>query len=107
MQFVARYSTNAKAKIAKIKFPIYSKQKVYLYKNGATEIILNNYLKENYNIPLKAACILITSNAKAYIDDNIIIYKVIDKKLSDLANLITYGNLELKGSNILKAAFKA
>lgn len=107
MQFIARYSTNAGAQIARLKFPIYSRQKIYLYKNGAAEIILNNYLKTNYNITLKAACILITSNAKAYMDENMIIYKVIDKKLNDLAGLITYGNLEINGSDILKAAFKA
>ncbi len=107
MQFIATYNNKTATAIAKIKFPLYSKQKIHLYKNGAREIILDNYLKKHYNTSLKAACILITSSAIISTDcDKDIIYTIRDEKLSKLARLITYGNLDVQGSNILNAAFK-
>ena len=108
MQFIADYPNKTRTEIAKIKFPLYSKQKIHLYKNGVREIALNNYLKENYNINLKAACLLIVSNVTIKTNlDTRIIYTINDEQLSMLAKLITYGNLEIQGSDILKAVFKA
>lgn len=70
------------------------------------ETKLNNYLLNNYKLNLKTACIKLLNRCKImrnYDNQAIIIFP--DKEDDKLAALITYGNLELKGSNILKNAF--
>ena len=55
---------------------------------------------------LKAACVKLLTGCKVTRDyDNNVIVLFPNKDDDALASLITYGNLELRGSNILKDAF--
>lgn len=70
------------------------------------EAKLNNYLLNNYKLNLKAACLKLINRCKIMRDyDKNVIIIFPNKKDDELASLITYGNLELRGSNILKNAF--
>ena len=67
---------------------------------------LNNYLMTTYKLNLKTACIKLIHKCKIMRDyDNSVIILFPNKDDDKLASLITYGNLELRGSNILKNAF--
>lgn len=70
------------------------------------EVKLNEYLKKEFNLNLISACIYILTHCKIQQDkdDNIIILFE-NKKIDNLAALITYGNLEVPGSKLLKEAF--
>ena len=71
-----------------------------------SEVKLNELLKKEYNLTLISACMYLLSHCKIQQDrdDNIIVLFE-NKKMDKLATLITYGNLEISGSNILKEAF--
>lgn len=76
------------------------------HKISPGEIKLNNYLLANYRLNLKAACIKLLNKCKIMRDYNNSIVVIFPNKNDDkLATFITYGNLEIKGSNILKNAF--
>jgi len=79
---------------------------ILFHKLKASEQKLNEYLKANYNLDLKLACIHLIQHCKIYkdLDQNIIILFPV-KKDDKLASLITYGNNEVNGSDILKQAF--
>ena len=68
-----------------------------------TEVILNNYLIENYNITLKNACLLLLVNMYMSAgEENEIIIFFKDEKYDKLAQIITYGIDNISGSQILK-----
>lgn len=70
------------------------------------EVQLNEFLKKEYNLTLTLACMHLLNHCKVQQDrDNNIIILFESKKLDTLASLITYGNLEVRGSKILKEAF--
>lgn len=70
------------------------------------EVKLNDFLKKEFNLTLISACMYLLFNCKIQQDkDNNIIVLFNNKKLDTLATLITYGNLEIKGSTLLKEAF--
>ena len=83
-----------------------AKKVILAHKLTPGEIKLNNYLNREIGMPLKAACIYLLSKCKVYKDlrDSVIV--LFPVKTDDiLASFITYGNGEVKGSNILKEAF--
>jgi hypothetical protein len=71
-----------------------------------SELKLNSYLLKTYNKDLKVATISLIKNCKVlhnFKGEIIIIFP--DREDDKLATLITYGNLEFGGSDILKDVF--
>ena len=91
--------------IVKFKALVRARSIISLYPMRGTEIILNNYLVENYKLTLKNACFLLLANlqvSEGEEDEIILFFK--DDKYSKLAQIITYGIDNISGSQILKVA---
>lgn len=83
-----------------------ARAKILFYKLTPTDKLLDQYLIENYKVNLRGACMYLLVNCKIYRDkDNVILVKFNTKKADNLAALITYGNRQVRGSNILNIAF--
>ncbi len=77
------------------------------YPLHASDIIMDNYLQQQYNMSLKNMCINLLLNMTFYSDkENNLILLFKDKTLDTIAQLITYGNGAIPGSKILQVAFK-
>lgn len=77
------------------------------YKYNGQEKNLDKYLRETYNTSLFDTCMQLTEKFKLNIDkSNNELYISFDKDLDKIASLITYGNLQIKGSNILRSIFR-
>lgn len=76
------------------------------YKVGVNELALNDYFTKKFNTNLKRVCEYLVYEANIAYGYNEIIVYFNNKKLDQLASLITYGNTTLPGSNILVYAFK-
>lgn len=77
------------------------------YPLKASEIILDNYLQQQYNVSLKNLCIKLLLSLSYYKDDAdnlILMFK--NPKDDNLASLITYGNGAIQGSKILQIALR-
>ena len=84
-----------------------ARKKVILYKLGADEIALDNYLAKNYSITLKSLCLAIILNTKIVADKSgLLITQIKNPELERLARLITFGTGKVSGSKILKYAFE-
>lgn len=76
------------------------------YKLTTTDKLLDKYIRSNYKISLKSACDLLLMRAKISLGQpNEILITFTDKRLDQLASIITYGTGKIPGSNILKGAF--
>ena len=76
------------------------------YPLKASDVILDNYLKNQYKIDLKNLCVKLLLSLTFYEDDNgnlVLLFK--NPKDDLLARLITYGNGTIPGSRILQIAF--
>lgn len=83
-----------------------ARAKILFYNFNTTDKLLDKYLRQNLKIDLRSACIYLLTNCKMYKNkDNTITVKFISKKADLLAALITYGNRQVKGSEILSIAF--
>lgn len=75
------------------------------YALHASELILDQFIQQQYKISLKNLCIKLLLNLTFYRDSEgnlILIFK--DPKSDQLAQLITYGNGAIPGSKILQIA---
>lgn len=93
------------ASIIKLKTLVRARSLISLYPMRGTEIILNNYIVENYKLTLKNACFLLLTNLQVSVGENneiIMFFK--DDKYTKLAQIITYGIDGIPGSQILKIA---
>lgn len=72
----------------------------------STELALDNYLKKNYHTTLKLLCIKLLNNSDTDSDGEFLITTFKNKKYDLIASFITYGNLEIKGCNIIRDAFR-
>lgn len=91
--------------IIKLKALLRARSLISLYPMRCTEIILNDYLLENYKLSLKNTCFLLLANMHISTgDDNEIIMFFKEDKYDKLARIITYGIDNISGSQILKAA---
>lgn len=73
------------------------------YKLQATDLLIDRYLREQYKITLRTACVQILQNLKFSINAlNEIIVTIPDENLRELARIITYGPGTFPGSNILR-----
>ena len=71
----------------------------------ADELNLNTFVNKEYHTSLKPLCRkLLTSLRYSEAGEHQIILSFKDEESETLANLITYGNGEVNGSNILKVA---
>lgn len=77
-----------------------------LYRVKPSEYKLNKHIIDTYGLDLVSAGFHLLGHCKVYNDLNKnIIIMFPDGRDDELASLITYGNGEIKGSNILKEAF--
>lgn len=70
-----------------------------------SELLLDRYLRQQYDTDLKNICVKLLLNLSFYKDNagnSILLFK--EQKYDKLARLITYGNGAIPGSNILKVA---
>lgn len=78
------------------------------YRLYANAQVLNQYLQDKHNITLKALCTQLVKE-KIKINSSIIdqsfTVTFVDKESEKFAKLITFGNLEVRGCDILKFAF--
>ena len=105
MFFTIKTDIKKPASIVKLKTLVRARSLISLYPMRGTEIILNNYLIENYKLTLKNACFLLLANLQiSEGEENEIVMFFKDDKYSKLAQIITYGIDDISGSQILKAA---
>lgn len=91
--------------IVKLKTLARARSLISLYPMRGTEVILNNYLVENYKLTLKNACFLLLANLQfSEGEKNEIIFFFKEEKYDQLARIITYGIDNISGSQILKTA---
>jgi hypothetical protein len=105
MFFTIKTDGKKPVSIMKLKMLVRARSLISLYPMRGTEIILNNYLVENYNITLKNLCFLLLT--KLYFspgEENEIIIFFKEDKYAKLAQIVTYGVYNISGSQILKAA---
>ena len=94
--------------LIKLKTLIRARSIISLYPMRGTEIILNNYLVENFDLTLKNACFLLLANLQISSgeEDEVVMFFKEDKYIK-LAQIITYGIDDISGSQILKVALSA
>ena len=77
------------------------------YPLKASDIAIEHYIKQQYDLSLKDMCVKLLLNLTHYEDeagDLVLMFK--DPRLDRLAQLVTYGNGALPGSRILQSALK-
>ena len=103
MFFILKTDSKKPESVVKLKTLVRARSRISLYPMRGTEVILNNYLIENYNITLKNACLLLLVNMHMSAgEENEIIIFFKDEKYDKLAQIITYGIDNISGSQILK-----
>ncbi len=79
-----------------------AKGSVLKYPFGASELILDNYLRSEFKIGLRECCLEIIYRLKKSTNaSEEIAYAIYDEYYDKLAQLITYGVGDIPGSNIL------
>lgn len=106
MFFTVKGNSYTPANIIKLKIHRIARRNIALYKLTPAEVQLDRYCRKNYGRTLKQICIKLLLNAQITQESPTSYFIIFtDKQLDTLANLITYGNLEIRGSNILKTMF--
>ena len=75
------------------------------YPLKASEVVLDNYVQQQYKVSLKNLCIKLLLNLTFYKNDTgglVLLFK--NSKYDSIARLITYGNGAIPGSKILQIA---
>ena len=75
------------------------------YPMHASDLILDNYIRQQYKTSLKNLCIKLLLSLTFHVDNRgnlILLFK--DQKHDKIARLITYGNGVIPGSRILQIA---
>ena len=75
------------------------------YPLHASDLVLDNYIQQQYNVSLKNLCIKLLLSLTFYTNDDgnlVLLFK--DPKYDKIARLITYGNGAIPGSRILQIA---
>lgn len=105
MFFSIKNDSKKPVSIIKLKTLVRARSLISLYPMRGTEVILNNYLVDNYKLTLKNACFLLLANLHVSTgEENEIIMFFKDDKYAKLAQIITYGIDDISGSQILKTA---
>jgi hypothetical protein len=77
------------------------------YPLHASDLLMDQYIQQQYNVNLKNMCVNLLLNLTFYEDNSgnlILLFK--DPKYDKIASLITYGNGAIPGSKILQNALK-
>lgn len=108
MFYIIKTDNKKPVSIVKLKTLVRARSLISLYPMRGTEVILNNYLIENYKLTLKNACLLLLANLQVCTgeEDEIVMF-FRDAKYDKLAQIITYGIDNISGSQILKTALSA
>ena len=83
----------------------------YIIKNyplKATDLLLDQYIQQQYKMTLKNMCITLLLHTTFYKDDSgnlVVLFK--DRRYDIIASLITYGNGAIPGSRILQNALNS
>jgi hypothetical protein len=75
------------------------------YPLKAADLLMDQYVQQQYKVSLKNLCIKLLLNLTFYTDDSgnlVLLFK--NPKYDTIASLITYGNGAIPGSKILKIA---
>ena len=105
MFFSIKVDNKQPISITKLKTIVRARSLISLYPMRGTEVILNNYLVENYKLTLKNACFLLLANLQVSTgEENEIIMFFKEEQYIKLAQVITYGIDNISGSPILKIA---
>lgn len=108
MFFTLQVDNKKPVSIIKLKTLVRARSLISLYPMRGTEIILNNYLVENYKTTLKNLCFILLANLYFSTgEENEIIMSFKDDKYAKLAQIVTYGIDNISGSQILKTALSA
>lgn len=84
-----------------------AKLSVSLYHITPAQLKLNTYLWNNYGLNIRTAGMLVLSHCKLQKNySNEIVVTFPQKKIDDLASLLTYGNGKIQGCSILQKAFQ-
>ena len=103
MFFIIKTADKKPISILKLKALVRARSLISLYPMRGTELILNNYLIENYKLTLKNACLLLLTNLHiSEGEENELVLFFKDEKYDKLAQIITYGIDNISGSPILK-----
>ena len=103
MFFTIKTDEKQPISIVKLKTLIRARSLISLYPMRGTEVILDNYLIENYKLTLKNACLLLLTNmhiSEGEENELVIFFK--SEEYDKLAQIITYGIDNISGSQILK-----
>lgn len=105
MFFIIKNDNKTPVSIVKLKIILRARSLISLYPMRGTEVILNNYLIENYKLTLKNACFLLLANLQLSAgEENEIVIFFKNDTYEKLARIITYGIDSISGSQILKVA---
>ena len=98
MFYTIKTASNKPVSIIKLKTLVRARSFISLYPTRGTELILNNYLVENYKLTLKNACLLLLANLQfSEGEENEIIFFFKEEKYDKLARIITYGIDNISG----------
>lgn len=78
------------------------------YPLKASDLVMDQYIQQQYKVSLKNLCIKLLLNLTFYKDDSgdlILLFK--NPKYDAIASLITYGNGAIPGSKILQIALSS
>lgn len=76
------------------------------YRLKVSDIKLDIYLRDHFGLGLKEICLKLLDRADINIDNNNLVFIFKDRKDTNLADLITYGNGIILGSPILINALR-
>lgn len=108
MFFTVKTESKKPISMIKLKTLVRARSLISLYPMRGTELMLNNYLVENYKLTLKNACLLLLANLYfSEGEENEVIMFFKDNKYTKLAQIITYGINNISGSQILKVALSS
>lgn len=100
-----QYYNSSYKKLFKSKIKLNAIQRLRYFPINTSEKLLNNYLKENYNMTLMYACYLIILQSKIEESENEIQILIKDKQLDKIARIITFGTGRFLGSRIIPFIF--
>jgi hypothetical protein len=103
MTYTINLTNYAKAyrAVAKPRFKLNALHRLRAFPKNTAEKLLDQYLKENYQITLNHACYLIILNCTVEELKDTLTITIKSKELDKIARIITFGTGRLSGSRIL------
>jgi hypothetical protein len=107
MQFIVKASTPALKSVLSLRTMFMAKSLILVYPFGASERMLDTYLREHFQMGLRDCCLSILFKlTKSSESSDSIIFTLVDDYWDTLAQLITCGVGDLPGSRILLDSIK-